>query len=198
LVTGVGTSRRQLHLAEEPSLSLLGGAGEEHLSGVCHDAAARPRRRNLLGLAALACYGAVRSSGSRQAGDRGGSPRTTARSSSGVAQAARASRRAQPEPPWHARSRSSACLTASSGSPAPVVKPLDPEVAPEAAVADIADVETFVQSVSSGTDDAVEATGAVTTGRATTGHVRVVPQQVRARVKEPREQAAPSGMAQDP
>ena len=63
MVTGVGTSRRQLHLAEEPSLSLLGGAREEHLSGVCHDAAARPRRRNLLGVAALACYGAVRSSG---------------------------------------------------------------------------------------------------------------------------------------
>ena len=55
-----------------------------------------------------------------------------------------------------------------------------------------------MQSVSSGTDDAVEATGAVTTARATTGHVRVVPQQVCAWVKEPREQAAPSGMAQDP
>jgi hypothetical protein len=55
-----------------------------------------------------------------------------------------------------------------------------------------------VQSVSSGTDDAVEATEAVMTTRGTTGDLRVGPQQVRARVIESREQAAPSGMAQDP
>lgn len=54
-----------------------------------------------------------------------------------------------------------------------------------------------MKSVPSGTDDAVEATAA-TTARATTGHQRVVPQQVRARVKEPRKQAAPAGVSQDP
>jgi len=198
LVTGVGTSRRQLHLAEEPSLSLLGGAREEHLSGVCRDAG-RPRRRNLLGLAALACYGAVRSSGSRQAGDRAGSPRNdcqvVVRCRSGRTGFSSSAARAA----LACSSRSSACLTASSGSPAPVVKPLDPEVAPELAVADVADVETFAGSVSSRTDDAVEATAAVTTARTTTDRLRVVPQQERARVIEPRKQAAASAaVSQDP
>jgi hypothetical protein len=60
-------------------------------------------------------------------------------------------------------------------------------------------VETFVKSVSSGTDDAVEATAAVTTARATTDRLRVVAQQERARVIEPRKQAAPSPVvSQDP
>ena len=63
-----------------------------------------------------------------------------------------------------------------TGSPSPVVEPLDPEVSPGVAVADVADVETFVKSVSSRTDDAVEATAVVPTGCATTDHLRVVPQ----------------------
>ena len=87
---------------------------------------------------------------------------------------------------------------AQAGSPSPVVKPPDPEVSPELAVADVAEVQTFVKSVSSGTDDAVEATAALTTACTTTDRPCVVPQQERARVKQPRKQAAPSGVSQDP
>jgi hypothetical protein len=60
-------------------------------------------------------------------------------------------------------------------------------------------VQSFVTSVPSGTDDAVEATTAVTTARATTDRQRVVPQQERARVIQPRKQAPPTAaVSQDP
>lgn len=80
----------------------------------------------------------------------------------------------------------------------PVDEPLDPEVSPELGVADVADVQTLAQSVASGTDDAVEATALVRIVRATTDRLRAVLQHVRAPVVEPRKQAAPSGVSQDP
>jgi hypothetical protein len=77
-----------------------------------------------------------------------------------------------------------------------VEAPVDPEVSvfePE-----VADVETFVRAVSSGTDDAEEAIAVVGIPRAKTPRLGVVPQETRARVKEPWIEASASAMAQDP
>jgi hypothetical protein len=59
-------------------------------------------------------------------------------------------------------------------------------------------VETFVRPVSSGANNAEVAATAAGISRTTTTHLRVVPEQVRARVKESRIQASASRMAQDP
>jgi len=81
-------------------------------------------------------------------------------------------------------------------STSPVIQPLDPEVPlPEP---DVADVEPLVTAVSSGTDNAEEATAAMAILRANTAHGRVVPEQLCAGVVEPSKQAATSPVSQDP
>jgi hypothetical protein len=77
-----------------------------------------------------------------------------------------------------------------------VVQPFNPEVLiPEP---EVADVESFVLPVSSGTHDAEVAAAAVGILRATTGHLRVVSDQLRPGVVEPRIQLPAAAVSQDP
>lgn len=62
----------------------------------------------------------------------------------------------------------------------------------------IADVETFVTAMLTGTDDAEVATAAVRIARAKTPHLCVVPEELRSRVEEPRVEPSAAGVPQDP
>ena len=78
----------------------------------------------------------------------------------------------------------------------PVEKPLDPEI--RVAESEVADVETFVTAVLTGTDDAEVATAAVGIARAKTPHLRVVPEELRSRVEEPQVEPSAAAVPQDP
>jgi hypothetical protein len=74
--------------------------------------------------------------------------------------------------------------------------PLDPEI--RVAEPEVADVETFVTAVLTGTNDAEVATAAVGIARAKTPHLRVVPEELRSRVEEPRVEPSTARVPQDP